>query len=122
MGQDQAGMFEPQLPPKQQVEVKWAWPPALLSLPIAAAAQFQSLEVFQQLQCCQLRRWTLNTGEQKNGVAVRVLTWAPPNRLGRQEPGTTHISSIGITPVHKKLTQARCNPTQRGFGRANGAT
>ena len=52
MGQDQAGMFEPQLPPKQKVEVKWAWPPALLSLPITAAAQFQSLEVFQQLQCC----------------------------------------------------------------------
>jgi hypothetical protein len=44
-------MFEPQLTPKQQVKIKWAGPPALLSLPIAAAAVFQTLEVIQQLQC-----------------------------------------------------------------------
>ena len=50
MGQDQAGMFEPQLTPKQQVKIQWPWAPALLSLPIAAATLFQSLEVLQQLK------------------------------------------------------------------------
>tara|TARA_A100001388_G_scaffold107831_1_gene79117 strand:+ start:369 stop:539 length:171 start_codon:yes stop_codon:yes gene_type:complete len=47
---DQIRVLKTQLSPKQQVEIQWAWAPALLSLPIAAATLFQSLEVLQQLQ------------------------------------------------------------------------
>ena len=113
-------MFEPQLTPKQQVKIQWARPPALLPLPIAAAALFQSLEVLQQLQRRQLRWRTLNAGEQKNGIAVRILIRGTPDRLGLQKRGATNIPSVGIAPTHKQLAQERSNPTQRGFRRAMG--
>ena len=114
-------MFEPQLTPKQQVKIQWARPPALLPLPIATAAPFQLLEVLQQLKRRQLRRRTLDMCEQKNGVAIVILIWGPPEGLGPQKRGTTHISSISITPVHKHLGEVRCNPTQGGFRRSTGA-
>ena len=111
-------MLEPQLTPKQQVKIQWARPPALLPLSIAAAALFQSLEVLQQLQRRQLRWRTLNAGEQKNGIAVRVLIRGTPDRLGLQKRGATNIPSVGIAPTHKQLAQERSNPTQCGFRRA----
>ena len=117
MGQHQAGMLEPELSPEQQVKIKGAGPPALLALAIASAALFQALQLLKQLQCRQLRRQTPNLGEQKHGIAVRVLAWRTTLWLGRQKRRTTHILSISITPIHEKLSQAGSDPPEGGFRR-----
>jgi hypothetical protein len=118
MGQNQAGMFDPQLTPKQQVKIQWSGPPALLFLTIAAAALLPALQLLKQLERCHFRRRSFHARDQKDGIAISALAWRPPDRLGLQKRGTPHISRIGITPVHKHLSQARCDPTQRGFRRA----
>ena len=117
MGQDQTGVVKPQLTPKQQVKIKGAGPPALLELAIPSAALFQPLQLLQQLQCRQLRRGTLHAGKEKDGIAVRVLIRGPPDRLGRQKRGATHITSVGVAPLQENCRQPRSNPTQRGFRR-----
>ena len=118
MGQDQAGVFEPQLTPKQQVQIQDSWPPALLSLAIAAAAPFQLVQMLQQLQRRQLRGRTLHLSEKKDCVAIGVLTWGPPEGLGRQKRGTADLARIDISPRHNPVAQSRSNPTQGGFRRA----
>ena len=55
MGQDQAGMFEPKLTPKQQVKLQWPGPPALLPGTVATTALLQTLELLKQLKGRQLR-------------------------------------------------------------------
>ena len=110
-------MLKPQLPPKQQVEIQGAGPPALLARTVATAALLQKLHFIQQLECRRLRRRTLHSGDQKNGVAVFVLTLRSAKRLGLQKLRTAHILSICIAPLHEEGCKARNNPTQSGFRR-----
>ena len=56
MGQDQAGMFEPKLTPKQQVKIQWPSPPTLLPGTVATTALLQTLQLLKQFQSRQLRR------------------------------------------------------------------
>ena len=117
MGQDQAGMVEPHLSPKQEIEIQGARSPVLLASTVAAAVLFQPLQVLQQLQRRLLGKGPPHVGEQKNGIAVGGLAWRPADRLGFYKGRTTHILSIAIAPVQKEVTQAGGQPPQRGFRR-----
>ena len=85
MGQNQAGMLDPHLTPKQQVEIQWSGSPALLSLTIAAAALLPALQLLQQLERRRFRRRPFHARDQKDGIAISVLAWRSPDRLGLQE-------------------------------------
>ena len=121
MGQHQTGMFEPQLTPKQQIQIQAARSPALLQRAIATAAQLQTLQGVQQLKRRCLRRWALDARDQKNCIAVIVLTWRTAKGLGLEEGRAAHILSIRLAPINEKGRQTGCNPTQGGFRRSVGA-